>query len=236
MDFYLSKFLLFKENLIFIKGLHIASASLIILLGITHLLLCIFNVGSFRKKKMVFLLEGVSISLINLSSMLTIANAENIFLCFSFPLFLFALTLLIYLPISFFNERVIVITEKQREFVRAIDKSIVENEKENKKSFTENNEFLERIEKTFAEKKVEKIAVKPPLEEKEIKEELNFTHVKNVLERLNYFNLSPADRKTVIDLKSELFKVENIGLTRESKIKINDGLSSLLKIMSKYSV
>ena len=83
---------------------------------------------------------------------------------------------------------------------------------------------------------MDKIAVKPPLEEKEIKEELNFTHVKNVLERLNYFNLSPADRKTVIDLKSELYKVENIGHTRESKVKINDGLSSLLKIMSKYSV
>lgn len=235
MDFYLSKFLLSKENLLVVKRLNIICAVILMVLGIIHIILCAFNVGSFRKKKTVFLYEGFAISLINLSVILTIASENNIFVCFSFPFFLVALTILIYLPLSFFNERVIVITDKQRELVRAIDKSITESEIDNK-SFTVGNEFLERVERALKEENVEKISVKPQLKINEIKEELNFTHVKNVLERLNYYNLSPSDKKAVVELKGLLFQAENMGLTKESKSKINDGLSLLLKIMSKYSV
>ncbi len=236
MDFYLSKFLLSKENLAVVQWLDIICAVILIVLGIIHLLLCVFGVGSFRKRKSFFLLEGFSVALINLSIILTMASVDNIFISLSFPVFLVALTVLIYLPISFFDERVIVITDKERELVRAIDKSMEEEGDGEENSFARGNEFLERVEKALEEKKVERIAVKKVKEDVSVKEELNFEHVKNVLERLNYFNLSPSDKKTVSELKSLLFLAENSGVTKEFKSKINDGLSSLLKIMSKYSV
>lgn len=235
MDFYLSKFLLSKENLTVVKWLDIICAVIVVLFGAIHLLFCIFDVGSFRRRKSIFLIEGFSVALVNLSVLLTVANTDNIFLSLAFPVFLVALTILIYLPVSFFDERLIVITDKERDFVRAIDKSM-EEAKRTEEDFARGNEFLERVEKALEEKKVERLAVKRGNEETEGKEELNFEHVKNVLERLNYFNLSPSDKKTVSELKSLLFLAESSGVTKEFKSKINDGLSSLLKIMSKYSV
>lgn len=67
-------------------------------------------------------------------------------------------------------------------------------------------------------------------------EEINFSHVKSVIDRLEYFDLSPADKKQIDNLKSELYFAENDGFTPEKKSRINDGLSGLLKIMSKYGV
>ena len=66
--------------------------------------------------------------------------------------------------------------------------------------------------------------------------EIDFTHVKNVIGRLNDFDLTVADRKQIDKLKEVLYAAENFGVTAERKSRINDGLSGLLKIMSKYGV
>lgn len=65
---------------------------------------------------------------------------------------------------------------------------------------------------------------------------LDFSHVKSVIERLEYFDLTPADKKQIETLKSELYVAEREGFTPEKKSRINDGLAGLLKIMSKYGV
>lgn len=70
--------------------------------------------------------------------------------------------------------------------------------------------------------------------EKKTDNDLDFTHVRNVISRLNYFGLSQADRRQVHDLEAWLLEAERGYDGKEVKEKINDGLSSLLRIMSKY--
>ena len=65
-------------------------------------------------------------------------------------------------------------------------------------------------------------------------DELNFSHVKNVISRLEYFNLTPTDLRQVRELELNLLQAERGERDDELRIKINTGLSALLKIMSKY--
>ena len=65
---------------------------------------------------------------------------------------------------------------------------------------------------------------------------LNFSHVKNVIERLNYYGLSQTDKNTVENLSEAIKKAELGDCNKEIKSSINDGLGGLLKIMSKYGV
>ena len=67
-------------------------------------------------------------------------------------------------------------------------------------------------------------------------EGLDFTHVKNILSRVEGYNLSTLDQRQVGELKSAVYRAENYGADKELKTKINDGLGALLKIMSKYGV
>lgn len=63
---------------------------------------------------------------------------------------------------------------------------------------------------------------------------LDFTHVRNVISRLDYYGLSQNDRRQVHELESYLLSAERGSDDPTIKEKINDGLSALLKIMSKY--
>lgn len=64
--------------------------------------------------------------------------------------------------------------------------------------------------------------------------DLDFSHVKNVIARLDYYGLSQSDRRQIHDLEAGLAEAERGESTPEVRDRINDGLSSLLKIMSKY--
>ena len=66
--------------------------------------------------------------------------------------------------------------------------------------------------------------------------ELNFSHVKKIIERLDFFSLSPTDRRQVHELEVYLAEAQRQGLSEQLKYKINDGLGGLLKILSKYEV
>ncbi len=91
-------------------------------------------------------------------------------------------------------------------------------------------------------KPVERLAVEPDYSPIDVvgqtakNSDVDFTHVKNVVERLNYFNLSPSDKRVVGELKNNVALAEQGEFTPELKSKINDGLGFLLKIMSKYKV
>ena len=74
-------------------------------------------------------------------------------------------------------------------------------------------------------------------EEKQNKNgEINFNHVKNVIEKVEKATLNGIEKKEVEQLKENILLSEKYGLTFELKDKINEGLSVLLKIMSKYKV
>ena len=64
----------------------------------------------------------------------------------------------------------------------------------------------------------------------------NFSHVKKVMERLQYFPLTTTDKRQVSDLQVTINMAERGDIIPDLKNKINDGLSVLLKIMSKYGV
>lgn len=64
--------------------------------------------------------------------------------------------------------------------------------------------------------------------------DLDYSHVKNVIARLDYFGLKESDRRQIHDLEANLSEAERGGNSPDLKDRINDGLSSLLKIMSKY--
>lgn len=66
--------------------------------------------------------------------------------------------------------------------------------------------------------------------------EIDFSHVKNVISRLEYFPLGASDKKQIKDLQTLVCSAENGDYTPDLKSRINDGLGSLLKIMAKYGV
>ena len=66
--------------------------------------------------------------------------------------------------------------------------------------------------------------------------EMDYSHVKNILERLEFYPLTQADKKQVRELEVSLLEAEKGNGDIEVKTRINDGLGDLLKIMSKYGV
>lgn len=68
------------------------------------------------------------------------------------------------------------------------------------------------------------------------KEKLCLEHAASVIEKLSYYDLTPSDLKQVDELELVINQAEREGVTPANKERINDGLSELLKIMSKYAV
>ena len=66
--------------------------------------------------------------------------------------------------------------------------------------------------------------------------EVDFSHVKSVMDRLSSVALLPSDKKQIKELESVVRTAEATGVDGALKSKINDGLSALLKIMAKYGV
>jgi hypothetical protein len=66
--------------------------------------------------------------------------------------------------------------------------------------------------------------------------DLDFTHVKNILARLEYYSLSSQEKRQVEQLKSYVLDAERGQDDPNLKGKINDGLGALLKIMAKHGV
>lgn len=111
------------------------------------------------------------------------------------------------------------INRKQKELVRFIDQ-----------------EIKKQPEQPTLKPVLDKIVLKPEQDFSADKTDLNFSHVKNILERLDFFPLSSSDKKQVGELRVNLNQAERGVKDGDVKRKINDGLGELLKIMSKYGV
>ena len=66
--------------------------------------------------------------------------------------------------------------------------------------------------------------------------EIDFSHAKSILSRLDCVPLSASDRRKVKDLEHTVIQAESGEYNPQTKSKINDGLGALLKIMSKYGI
>ena len=67
-------------------------------------------------------------------------------------------------------------------------------------------------------------------------EEIDFSHVKSVLKKLEYYPLKEQDKRSAKQLENAINQAQETGLDESLKQTINDGLGQLLKIMSKYAV
>lgn len=119
-----------------------------------------------------------------------------------------------------------------------------------KKEIGEKELQLARVlfEKANAQR-VDNFKEKPPLETEQtnIKKEkekqgfttdleLDFSHVKNVLDRMEFYPLNQAEKKQVADLGALIYSAERGVVDEKTSEKINDALGALLKIMSKHGV
>ena len=108
-------------------------------------------------------------------------------------------------------------TEKQLDLARLIDKKASDLKQE--------REVCEKIELKPVEENIR-------VEDKE----LDFSHVKSVINRMEYYSLGQNDKRQVYELEQALNEAEKNGLNDSIKNRINDGLGALLKIMSKYGI
>ncbi len=120
------------------------------------------------------------------------------------------------------------ISNQERELARFIDKSVKELSPPKLAPFKE--PIKEQIKQA-----------EPPVQEANnyndvSRFELDFQHVKLVLQKLEYYPLSANDKKIMKELEDSILTAENQGFSTQIKNKINDGLGALLKIMSKYGV
>jgi hypothetical protein len=137
-------------------------------------------------------------------------------------LFIFGVGVILYSPLNLLKEK----TKEPKELIKQIDREILGEEKA---VFQNTNQVKPRnIEKSLVVNKVEQPKDKSP--------ELDYSHVKNILERLDYYSLNGSDKKTVNELENSLALAEKGDSSTENKTRINDGLGALLKIMSKYGV
>ncbi|MBP5467179.1 MAG: hypothetical protein J6Y43_06440, partial [Clostridia bacterium] len=83
---------------------------------------------------------------------------------------------------------------------------------------------------------VRTVKAEPRNETGETSENLDFSHVKNVLSRLEPAVLSYSDRRQIYDLETALYAAERGGVSPETRSKINEGLGNLLKIMAKHGI
>ncbi len=83
---------------------------------------------------------------------------------------------------------------------------------------------------------IDKVARKKSETDKQRAGELDFSHVKNIIARLDFYSLSPTEKRQVEQLKGLVNKAEGGECDLSLKSSINDGLGTLLKIMSKYGV
>ena len=185
----------------------IISCSLVVFAFLFNLIFAILRSGYNTKKRCTFLVFSAVVIFLESAILLKKGSEYLIYATIS-------LSLLSFIPLLFI--RVKSGKKKQVELARYIDDKIRKASEDQEKQPT-----------------ILKCQPEPP---KVQKSEVNFSHVKNVIERLNYYALSPFDRKQVNDLSTFLTEAERVGITQELKEKINDGLGILLKIMSKYGV
>ena len=127
-----------------------------------------------------------------------------------FLLLLLATQLILVTPVILLPQRKIKCKKEQIDFVRDLDFK-----------FKNQTEEIKPINQTVINKP---------------QGEIDFSHVLGVIAKLEYYPLTSTEKKQVKDLTEVIRQAQNGKCEKETKIKINDGLSFLLKIMAKHGV
>jgi hypothetical protein len=112
---------------------------------------------------------------------------------------------------------------EEKNLIKLIDKAVKDTgdmERVNKPSKTP-LDSIEKVQKAHEEERVS------------VKNTPDFSHVKNIIERLNAFPLTTMDKKQIKDLENAIILIEN---GQQEDYGINDELGALLKMMAKYGV
>ena len=204
-----------------VVSLSLLVIALLIVCLIIVVLLSLIKKDYGLKKRLwfVFLSMGATM-LVYTSSRLT-GQGNGWFLC------VLSLSLLFCVPVFFLPTKKVKFEKSYRNFVRYIDGQIkTQQEQEQIIPPTPYREQTERL--TTRQEQPEQKSFKDF--------ELDFMHVKSVIQRLDYYGLSQADKKMVKELEQAIIMAENGDYSPQIKSRINDGLGALLKIMSKYGV
>lgn len=166
---------------------------------------------------------------------------------YTLPFFVFAFCVLLFIPLATIKPKNCE-NKDAKELVEFIDKNIygdgfdIEKEHEDNNTVSRENIsknienkfiFNEKKDKDFSDE-IDNINSVDKRTAKDF--ELDFEHVKNVISRLNYYELKDTDKRQVKELENALLRAERGEFNIDVKSRINDGLGALLKIMSKYGI
>lgn len=138
---------------------------------------------------------------------------------------LISFTILLSLPIIFITERKKIDLEASKSLIKTLDEKINTNSVVDKESA-----LVDRKSERIICREAEKI------DTKDDDLEVDFSHVKNVIDRLNYFNLNLSEKKQVNELNYLIKRVGEENDVASFRSEINEKLTGLLKIMSKYNI
>ena len=206
-----------------VDGAFCIGAALVLSAVVLNVVLCASIRGYGALKRLWVIIFAVGINVIHLA--LTLLSGEGIVVF----LLLLGFSALVLCTVFAFPVKGKKITKEHRDFIKKIDGAINDVEK-----------IVEQpvIEKTNKPQPMESedVVLSKPCDSQEKKHDLNYAHVKNILQRLEYYQLSPVDKKQVGQLETCMRIAEQTGTDGEVRQQINDGLGALLKIMSKYGV
>lgn len=205
-----------------VGGIFLLFNGLIALNGI--ILICL-KLGNKAEKTGLFISTGISVFFMLFSFALVFSNpsitaTERVVYVFS----TLSINALLSVPVSVVfickTEKREDKNEQAYQFIRGIDKQIKTQEQADNLSLPNSAKILKCVEE----------------KEEKRQTQIDFSHVKSVINRLNGFELSVTDRQAVRELEIALFDAEKRGEEGEIKSRLNDGLNCLLKIMAKYGV
>ena len=223
----------------------IISLALITFALVVDLLITFFSAEYKKKNRTWFCL--FCFGLVLLSGGIALLNGEGM----GYALLLFGISVLYCIPVFFLSEKRRKLKKEQTELIRFLDsqinsqthsqilpkrdKNLSFNIDDDKKEAEQENleQKINKDKKPIALKNLEATSSLYDNKECDIPD---FSHVKKVIERLNCYSLSPFDKKQVKELEANIEMAKNDLDIIKLKSKINDGLTILLKIMSKYGV
>ncbi len=195
--------------------------AIIVFASVVCAILSIVKSGYGIKNRLWIVFFMVGITLVQLWIELMV-NGRIQHLFFTIGISVCLLSIILFLP-----QKHVKITQPQRNLARFISNSIKEQKQD-----TLANDFPKES-KVFSSPIIKAEPKSVPTSNKS---EIEFSHVKSVLNKLEYYPLKEQDKKQAKDLENAIYFAEQNGLNPELKEKINDGLGALLKIMSKYAI
>ena len=237
MDGYFYRFFYGFISVLSLDGIFLILCGVVFFSGVLSTILGRY-INAYTLKKRLWYVAVVVFSVLCCCSFCIIAQSG-----YALPFFISALSCLFFIPVAFVkpkNKDYV----KARELAKFIDKNIYGDNTikdvldENVERLQDRDEFIANdhvfYDNDFKVKEQKEKKNKDLSTAKDF--ELDFQHVKNVISRLDYYELKDSDKRQVKELENALLSAERGAFDLDVKSRINEGLGALLKIMSKYGI